>query len=157
MRRPSHIVHGRVNIEQPMIRITDTISIEDWEITESFSRASGPGGQNVNKVETAVTLRFEAARSPGLPQDVKARLRRLAGRRWTQDGALIIRAEAHRSQQRNREDALQRLIELIRQATERPKKRIPTRPSLGSKRRRLDAKTRRGGIKAMRARPGDSD
>lgn len=136
-----------------MIRITDAISIEDWELTETFQRASGPGGQNVNKVETAVTLRFEAARSPNLPADVKARLRRLAGRRWTTDGALIIQADGHRSQARNREEALSRLIELIRRATERPKKRIPTRPTLGSKRRRLDAKTRRGTVKALRGRP----
>ncbi len=139
------------------VRITDTITIEDWELSESFARASGPGGQNVNKVETAVVLRFEAARSPNLPQDVKARLKRMAGRRWTTDGALILQADQYRSQNRNREDAIARLVELIRKATERPKKRIATRPTLGSKRRRLDAKTRRGAIKAGRAKPVTED
>ncbi|MEM7422924.1 MAG: alternative ribosome rescue aminoacyl-tRNA hydrolase ArfB [Pseudomonadota bacterium] len=140
-----------------MIQITDTISIADWELTESFQRASGPGGQNVNKVETAVTLRFEAACSPNLPPDVKARLRRLAGRRWTIDGALVIQADRHRSQQRNREEALNRLIDLVKKAAERPKPRIPTRPSLSSKRRRMDAKTRRGAIKQGRSRPRADD
>ena len=136
-----------------MVQVTETISIAEWELIETFARASGPGGQNVNAVATAVTLRFEAARSPNLPPDVKARLRRLAGRRWTADGAIVIHADRHRSQARNRADARERLVELIRRAAARPKKRIPTRPTLASKRRRVDAKTRRAVVKALRGRP----
>jgi len=138
-----------------MIRVTDEISIAPWELTESFARASEPGGQNVNKVETAVTLRFEAERSPHLSPAVKARLKRLAGRRWTADGAVVIQADAHRSQARNRDEALARLVALIAKAAVRPKHRVPTRPTLASKRRRLEAKAQRGAVKRLRGRPGE--
>lgn len=140
-----------------MLRITDAITLQEWELSENFTRSQGPGGQNVNKVETAVELRFEAERSPNLPAPVKTRLRRLAGRRWTLDGAVLIRAEETRSQARNREIARERLAELIRAALVAPRTRIATRPTLGSKRRRLAAKTQRGEVKSMRGRVRDGE
>lgn len=135
-----------------MLRIDDSITIEDWELTESFMRSSGPGGQNVNKVSSAVELRFEAARSPNLPGPVKTRLKRLAGRRWTTDGALVLQCEETRSQARNREIIRERLAELIRKALVAPKRRIATRPTLGSKKRRLKSKKQRGEVKSLRGK-----
>lgn len=140
-----------------MLRITDTITIQDWEITENFVRSSGPGGQNVNKVATAVELRFEAATSPSLTGPVKTRLRRLAGRRWTNEGALILQCDETRSQARNRDIARDRLADLIKKALTAPKRRIPTRPTLGSKKRRLKSKKVRGEVKAMRGKVDPSD
>ncbi|APZ53184.1 alternative ribosome rescue aminoacyl-tRNA hydrolase ArfB [Salipiger abyssi] len=135
-----------------MLQITDRIQIEDWEITEQFIRASGPGGQNVNKVSSAVELRFEAERSPNLPAPAKTRLRKLAGRRWTKEGAVVLQVDETRSQARNREIARERLAELIRKALEKPRRRIPTKPTLGSKRRRLEGKKARGEVKALRGK-----
>lgn len=138
-----------------MIRVNPQIELDPREIREVFVRASGPGGQNVNKVSTAVQLRFDVAESPSLPEPVRERLVVLAGRRLTQDGVLIIEAERYRSQRRNREDALQRLVDLIRAAAEVETPRRPTRPTLASKKRRLDGKQRRGETKRLRgSRPG---
>ena len=137
------------------IPITDTISIEEDEILERFVRASGPGGQHVNKTSTAVELRFDVRRSPSLPDSVKARLEVLAGSRLTLEGILVLFAQGARSQEMNRQEARARLAELIRRATERPKPRRPTKPTYGSKLRRLESKSLRSGVKSARGRPRD--
>jgi len=133
-----------------MIRVTPEIDIDEREIEESFVRASGPGGQNVNKLSTAVQLRFDVRHSPSLPGEVRARLERLAGSRLTRDGVLVIIAQRHRTQARNRQDALDRLIHLIRSAAVRPIKRRPTKPTRASRERRIEGKKRRAGIKRLR-------
>ena len=133
-----------------MIRITDKIEIDDRHITERFVQASGPGGQNVNKVATAVELRFDLASCETIPDTVRERLKHLAGRRLTDDGVLIIRSERYRTQLQNRQDARQRLIDLLRRAAMVPRKRIPTRPSRAVIERRLRAKSRRSALKNLR-------
>lgn len=133
-----------------MIRINGRIAIDERELEESFVRASGPGGQNVNKLATAVELRFDVRRSPSLPEDVRARLSALSGRRLTQEGVLVISAQRHRTQERNRQDARERLIDLLRRAATPPTLRKATRPTAGSKKRRIDAKQRRSVIKSLR-------
>ena len=138
-----------------MIRVTDRISLGEEEIEERFVRASGPGGQNVNKLSTAVQLRFDVRRSPSLPDGVRARLERLAGKRLTRDGVLVITAQRHRTQERNRADALDRLIELIEHASIAPIARRKTRPTKASRERRLESKKRRATVKGLRqAKPG---
>jgi ribosome-associated protein len=136
-----------------MIRITHAIAIDEREIEEQFVRAAGPGGQNVNKLSTAVQLRFDVRCSPSLPNDVRARVERLAGRRLTQQGVVVITAQRHRSQERNREDALERLTDLIRRAAQPPASRRPTRPTAGAKRRRIEAKKQRAAVKRLRSGP----
>lgn len=138
-----------------MIQITRSIFLDERELDESFVRASGPGGQNVNKVSTAVELRWNVALSPALSEPVRARLMKLAGRRLTLDGVLIIQADQFRSQDRNRADALDRLIRLVREAAIAPIPRRPTRPTLGSKKRRLETKGKRGDLKKLRSNKDD--
>jgi ribosome-associated protein len=138
-----------------MIQVTDTIAIDDPELSETFVRSSGPGGQNVNKVSSAVQLRFDARHSPSLPNDVAIRLMRLAGKRLTKDGVIVIIAQAHRDQTRNRADARERLFDLIRQAAVEPVPRRPTRVPKAQKRKRIEGKKHRGHIKSLRSgRPG---
>lgn len=136
-----------------MIAIDDNLTLDEAEIEESFIRASGPGGQNVNKVASAVQLRFDLRHSPSLPEAVRGRAERLAGQRLTQDGVLVITAQRFRSQERNRADALERLVALLRRAATPPKHRRPTRPSAASREERLAAKARRSRLKLQRAAP----
>jgi ribosome-associated protein len=140
-----------------MIPVTPQIALDESEISETFVRASGPGGQNVNKVATAVQLRFDARHSPSLPDPVRERLERLAGSRLTKDGVIVISADRYRTQERNRADALDRLVALIRRAAEARKPRRPTRPSAASKERRLKAKSERGAVKKLRRASSPED
>lgn len=133
-----------------MIPVTPDIAIDEREIAETFIRASGPGGQNVNKVASAVQLRFDARRSPSLPPEVRARLERLAGSRLTREGVIVVTAQRHRTQASNRQDALDRLLDLIRRAAHPPAKRRPTRPTAAARERRIEGKKRRAGIKRLR-------
>lgn len=140
-----------------MIQITDTLAIDESEVQLQFTRSSGPGGQNINKVSTAVQLRFDVHRSPSLPADVRERLAQLAGSRITSDGVLIIDAHRYRTQERNRRDAIERLVSLIGRASRKPPRRRKTRPTAESNRRRLDAKRRRGETKRRRRRISQFD
>ena len=135
-----------------MLKIDDKITIQSWELSEQFIRASGPGGQNVNKTSSAVELRFEAERSPSLSEPVKKRLKKIAGTKWTKDGAIVLKCDETRHQVRNREIVLKRLKEMIKKSLVTPRKRLATRPTLASNRRRLTAKKNRADLKSNRAR-----
>ncbi len=135
-----------------MLKIDDKITIQSWELSEQFIRASGPGGQNVNKTSSAVELRFEAERSPSLSEPMKKRLKKIAGTKWTKDGAIVLKCDETRHQVRNREIVLKRLKEMIKKSLLTPKKRLATRPTLASNRRRLTAKKNRADLKSNRAR-----
>jgi ribosome-associated protein len=140
-----------------MIPVTETIAIDERDLTESFVQASGPGGQNVNKVATAVSLRFDLLNATGIPWAVKVRASRLAGRRLTKEGAIVITAQRHRTQERNRADAIERLVAILREAAIPPTPRIPTRPTRASKVRRVEGKVMRGGVKRGRKAPAVDD
>jgi len=140
-----------------MIRINDKIVLEDDEVQETFVRASGPGGQNVNKLSTAVELRFDVRTSPSLPDDVAIRLQKLAGRRLTKEGVIVIESQRHRTQDRNRADALEKLVSLIKEATHVPKPRVKTKPTRAAKAKRVDSKVLRGKVKRMRSSRPDHD
>jgi ribosome-associated protein len=140
-----------------MLKVTEEITIDERELEERFVRSSGPGGQNVNKVSTAVELRFDVRASPSLPEPVRARLQRLAGRRLTDDGILVIRADRFRTQERNRADARERLVDLIARAAVAPKRRIPTKPTFASKQRRHEGKIKRSRVKRLRSTRPDFD
>ena len=135
-----------------MLKIDDKITIKSWELSEQFIRASGPGGQNVNKTSSAVELRFEAERSPSLSEPVKKRLKKIAGAKWTKEGAIVLKCDETRHQVRNREIVLKRLKEMIKKSLVTPKRRLATRPTLASNRRRITAKKNRADLKSNRAR-----